>query len=119
MSTTEDLKWERKERERRIDLIRDDFVNSAVLGLINLDGLLSDLQRELEYRLGYWGFNIATQDEREMEESVKLLMEMTNDCCLTDEQIVSFLTMEPDERCEWAAERISLLRYWNGSGIGT
>lgn len=117
MSMIEDWKREREERKRRVDLIRADFVSAAVQGLLNLDGLTQDMQRDLENRLGYFGFNVASSDEEELAESVKCLMEMTNDCCLSDEDIVSFQTMDEQERWEWSADRIRECAHWDGSNI--
>lgn len=117
MSTIEDMIKEREERRRRVDLIREDFVEAAVVGLFNLEGFCGGIQENLENRLGFFGFNINTKNEKEMRDSVECLMEMTHDCCISDEDIVDFMLMDEEVRSEWAASRISDCSEWDGSTI--
>lgn len=117
MNENEDYLEEGKSKSQRVDLMRVDFVRSAVHGLLNLGDLTRNHQRDLVNRLGDCGFNIASQDEEELEKSVRTLMELTNDCDLQDEQIIDFQMMEEQEREEWAAELICSLRHWNRSSI--
>lgn len=108
---------ERDERKKRVDLIRNEFIIAGVEGLLNLGECARSLQTDLQNRLGFFGFNVASQDEEELEDSVEALMDMTDDCCLSDENIVDFQLMDKADRAEWVAERFRACADWDGSTI--
>jgi hypothetical protein len=116
--SVDELPEDEQEDSRRIGLIADDFIRFATEALMDGDRLLlSELQKGLENRLGYWGFNILSRDEDELRESVECLMEMTNSCCINDEEILDFMLMCSDGKKEWAYGRIVSLEDWDGSTI--
>jgi hypothetical protein len=90
------------------DYLRDDFIYYAAEQLFEYDSsMFSEIREDLNKRFGYW-LNFDRSSKALLREHVKMLFEYDSEGELfSAEHAMVLFEMEPRDKAEWAAERIS------------
>jgi len=90
------------------DYLRGDFIYYAAEQLFEYDSsMFSEIGEDLNKRFGYW-LDFGRSSKALLREDVKMLFEYdTEGELFSDEHAMVLFEMEPSEKAEWAAERIS------------